>query len=180
MARHGTRYLGVLRGNNQTAKARLLQYLAGDIEPTYARPKNPKRTTVYWVRPFGFDLPAANKVRQPVRRFSTPDAANLGNALIQGYAFGPPSASDQLILKGFLAPRVAITFNRASSGTRKTSQLTGQSYKAYSGDTVIYPFGAGTSAKDKDESAVFKVIFQRAKAANVKNTCSFVPGTCSV
>jgi hypothetical protein len=180
MTKHGTRYLGILRGSNQAAKARLLQYLAGDIEPTYVRAKTPKRTIVYWVRPFGFDLPAANKVRQPVKRFSSPEAANLGNPIILGYAFGPPAASDQLILKGFLAPRVAITFNRVPSGTRKTSQLTGQSYKAYSGDTVIYPFGAGTSAKDKDESAVFRVIFGRAKAANVKNTCSFVPGTCSL
>jgi hypothetical protein len=180
MTKHGTRYLGILRGNKQAAKARLLQYLAGDIEPTYVRTKNPKRTTIYWVRPFGFDLPAANKVRQPVKRFSTPDAANLGNPIIQGYAFGPPAASAQLILKRWLAPRVAITFNRAPSGTRKTSQLTGESYKAYAGNTVIYPFGAGTSAKDKDESAVFKIIFARAKAANGKNTCSFVPGTCSL
>jgi hypothetical protein len=179
MAKKGTRYLGILRGKNQAAKTRLLQYLKGDVELTYVRAKNPKRTTVYWVRPFGLGLPAAMKVMQAVKRFSRAETANLATPLIVGYAFGPPTADNQLILKRWLAPRVAITFNRAPTGTQKTSQITGRSYKSYSGETVIYPFGAGTAAADKTEDAVFRVIFQRTKAQDSKNTCSFVPGTYS-
>jgi hypothetical protein len=157
MARHGTRYLKLLRGNDRAAKDRLLQYLNGDIEANYPRTARTPYSQVLWVRPFGF-----------------------GRNIITGYAFGPPSAADQLILKGVLAPRVAITFNRTATGTRKTSQLTGILYKSYSGNTVIFPFGAGTSAAQKTEDAVFRILLARAKKQDPSNVCSFVPGSWSV
>jgi hypothetical protein len=180
MARHGTRYLRILRGNDRAAKDRLLQYLNGDIDATYPRTPNPKRTAVYWVRPFGFDFPAAKKIMQSLSRRSSATTANLGQSLLQGFAFGPPAAADQIILKGVLAPRVAITFNRTATGTRRTSQITGRSYKSYSGDTAVFPFGAGTTASQKTEDAVFKILFARAKEQDSSNVCSFVPGSWSI
>jgi hypothetical protein len=180
MARHGTRYLKVLRGNDQAAKRRLLQYLDGQIDVSYTRTQQPKRTAIYWVRPFGVDFPAAVKIMQSVKRFSDYQTVNFARAFVLNYVFGPPTVVNQLVLKGVLAPRVAITLNRNTTGTTKTSQLTGKTYKSYSGETVIYPYGAGTSASDKSEETVFKVIFQRTKADNSRNGCSYSPGSWSV
>jgi hypothetical protein len=180
MARHGTRYLKILRGNDRAAKDRLLQYLNGDIEVTYPRTSRTPYSQVLWVRPFGFDFPAATKIMQPIKRQASDSVILLGRNIITGYAFGPPSAADQIILKGVLAPRVAITFNRTATGTRKTSQLTGRLYKSYSGNTAIFPFGAGTSAAQKTEEAVFRILLARAKEQDPSNVCSFVPGSWSV
>jgi hypothetical protein len=180
MARHGTRYLKILRGNDQAAKNRLLQYLDGTIEATYPRTVRTPYSQVLWVRPFGFDFPAQTKLRQAIKRQASDSVINLGRNIVQGYVFGPPSAADQLILKGVLAPRVAITFNRTATGTRRTSQLTGKLYKSYSGNTAIFPFGAGTSAAQKDEASVFRILLARAKEQDPSNVCSFVPGSWSV
>jgi hypothetical protein len=180
MARHGTRYLKILRGNDRAAKDRLLQYLNGDIEATYPRTGRTPYSQVLWVRPFGFDFPAATKIMQLVKRKASDSVILLGRDIVSGFAFGPPAAADQIILKGVLAPRVAITFNRTATGTRKTSQITGRSYKSYSGDTAVFPFGAGTTAAQKTEDAVFKILFARAKEQDSSNVCSFVPGSWSV
>jgi hypothetical protein len=180
MARHGTRYLKVLRGNDRAAKDRLLQYLNGDIEATYPRTPHAPVTEVLWVRPFSFDFPSQKKIMQTINRRSSPAAIPLGRPILNGFVFAAPAAADQIILKGVLAPRVAITFNRTATGTRKTSQLTGRSYKSYSGNTVIYPFGAGTAASQKTEDAVFKILLARAKDQDPSNVCSFVPGSWSV
>lgn len=180
MARHGTRYLKILRGNDRAAKDRLLQYLNGDIDVTYPRPQRTPYTQVLWVRPFGFNFPAAKKIMQSIKRRSSATVINLGRNIVQGYAFGPPAAADQIILNGVLAPRVAITFNRTATGTSKTSQLTGKRYKSYSGDTAIYPFGTGTSASQQTEDAVFRILLARAKEQDPSNICSFVPGSWSV
>lgn len=180
MARHGTRYLKILRGNDRTAKDRLLQYLNGDVEATYPRIPRTPYSQVLWVRPFGFDFPAATKIRQLIKRQASNNVIALGRDIVSGYAFGAPAAADQIILKGMLAPRVAITFNRTATGTSKTSQITGRSYKSYSGNAAVFPFGAGTAASQKTEDAVFKILFARAKEQDPSNVCSFVPGSWSV
>jgi hypothetical protein len=180
MARHGARYLKLLRGNDLAAKARLLQYLDGQIDVTYPRAQNPPRTIVYWVRPFGFELPSPKKVMQSVRRTGVVGASNVGSSIIAGFSFSTPAVSNQIILKRFRAPRAAITFNRTATGTRKTSKITGRSYKSYAGNTVVYPFGAGTKPEEMTEDAVFRIIFQRAKKQDTANVCSFVPGSWSI
>jgi hypothetical protein len=180
MARHGTRYLKILRGNDRAAKDRLLQYLDGTIEATYPRTARTPFSQVLWVRPFGFNFPAATKIMQPIKRKASDSVILLGRNIVAGYAFGPPAAADQIILKGVLAPRVAITFNRSTTGTRKTSQITGRLYKSYSGNAAIFPFGAGTSAAQKTEEAVFRILLARAKEQDPSNVCSFVPGSWSV
>jgi hypothetical protein len=180
MALQGTRYLKILRGNDRAAKARLLQYLNGDTEVTYPRTQHTSVSEVLWVRPFGFDFPPQKKIMQSISRRSSPSVIPLGRSILQGYVFAAPAAADQMILKGVLAPRVAITFNRTATGTSKTSQLTGRSYKSYSGNTLVYPFGAGTAAAQLTEEAVFRILLGRAKEQDPKNVCSFIPGSWSL
>lgn len=175
MKRRGARYLGVLRGNSNSAKTKLLAYLDGSNEVSYPKQQIASSGLKIWVRPFIPGLNTAKKVLQVQRgRGNTGDLGNY----FQTYAHQTPAAASQILLPGWIAPRVVIVKGRGT-GIRKTSQLTGKSYRSYGGESYTYPFGAGGSPIVVDENAAFRTIRGRVKAAKPEYLCSYVPGTFS-
>jgi hypothetical protein len=175
----GSRYLNILRGKRTAAaKTRLLSYLAGEIDINYpSRKGNRPDREVIWVVPFSLPVSAGAKLAQYV------NSARF--AAVSGYVAGfvdntAPAAASQLVLKGLLAPRASITTGRSGTGTDTPSKLTGLTYKNYGGQSVSVPFGEGSTAAQKDEDSVFRIIFGKVKEADGNNTCSFVPGSYSV
>jgi hypothetical protein len=180
MARkNGSRYLNILRGKRgAAAKTRLLSYLAGEVDVNYpSRAGNRPDREVLWVVPFGIPVTAGVKLAQYVNGTRFPAVS----AFVAGFVDNtPPAAASQLALKGVLAPRASITTGRSGTGTSTPSKLSGLSYKNYGGQSVSVPFGEGSTAAQKDEAAVFRLILNKVKEADGNNTCSFVPGSYSV
>jgi hypothetical protein len=177
--RSGSRYLSILRGKKgQAAKTQLLGYLDGTRQVSYpSRTGNRPTKEVIWVVPFAIPVAAGVKLAQDV------NSARLAsvNPFVLGFIDNAePATGSRLILKGVLAPRAAITTGRSQTGTSDVSKLSGLTYKKYGGDTVSVPFGEGSTAAEKSEDAVFRIIKGRVKEANGSNICSFVPGSYSV
>jgi hypothetical protein len=178
--RKGTRYLGILRGNDAPAKARLLQYFNGDIKPTYPDRQGNRPTQIpVYLDPFGIPLTAPGKLVQNVTDSTFTDVIK---GFVTGFvsAAGPATVTDRITLPGLLTCRAAITTGRSTGeGTTETSKITGNRYKKYGGKTVSVPFGEGASAELKNEDAVFRAIRTKVKEAAAANQCSFVPGSYS-
>lgn len=177
--RTGARYLSVLRGKRgAAAKTQLLGYLDGTRQVSYpARAGNRPVREEVWVVPFGIPVTAGVKLAQYV------NSVRFGavTAFVTGFVDNAaPAAASQLVLPGINSPRAAITTGRSQTGTSDISKLTGLAYKKYGGDSVSVPFGEGSTAAQKDESSVFRIILGRVKEANAGNSCSFVPGSYSV
>lgn len=178
--RKGTRYLKILRGSDQAAKTRLLQYFNGEIKPTYPerRGNRPPNTSLF-VEPFGLPFGDGIKLEQYVnsQRFVAPIPG-----FVTGFAttVAPATADDRVFIPGLLTCRAAITTGRANTaGTTETSKVTGRQYKSYGGTTVTVPFGEGNTVAEQNEETVFRIIRGRVKAENANNQCSFVPGSYS-
>lgn len=176
--RRGTRYLNILRGSDQVARDRLIQYFKGEIKPTYPERAGDRPPTVdLWVIPFGLAFTSAARLLQEMSSTGSQEQASYAAS------FGsttPPAAASRVVAPGLLVPRAAITTNRTTTGTAKISKITGRPYKDYGGTTVSVPFGEGGGTDEKNEDAVFQKIFAAVKAANTRNMCSFVPGSYSL
>jgi hypothetical protein len=175
--RQGTRYLKILRGSDEVARNRLIQYFKGEIKPTYPeRQGNRPVKEEVWVDPFGLSLSDGSKLLQFMSITGEEERAAYVNSYCSKTT---PAPAARVVAPGLLAPRAAIHTGRADTGTRETSKITGRGYKSYGGKTVSVPFGEGATAAEKSEDAVFKIIFSAVKANNAKNGCSFVPGSYS-
>jgi hypothetical protein len=176
--RKGTRYLKILRGNDQPAKTRLMQYFNGEIKPTYPeRQGNRPASQLLWLDPIGLPLGDGAKLAQEVNSQTYPNVATYVDGFV---ATAAPAVDDRIIVPGLLTARAAITTGRsAAAGTNETSKITGRQYRKYGGTTVSVPFGAGATTALQSEDAVFRVILGRVKAASAANLCSFVPGSYS-
>jgi hypothetical protein len=177
--RSGSRYLSILRGKRgQAAKTQLLGYLDGTRQVTYpSRAGNRPVKEEVWVVPFGIPVTAGVKLAQYVNSVRFGAVTTYVTGFVDNAA---PAAASQLVLPGILSPRAAITTGRSQTGTSDVSKLSGLAYKKYGGETVSVPFGEGSTASQKDETSVFRIILGRVKEANAGNTCSFVPGSYSV
>jgi hypothetical protein len=177
--RSGSRYLSILRGKRgQAAKTQLLSYLDGSRQVSYpARAGDRPQPKILWVIPFGIPVSAGAKLAQKVNSIGYTSIDKFITPYTDTTA---PTADKQLILRGILAPRAAITTGRLATGTTDTSKLSGLQYKKYGGKTVSAPFGEGATAGEKEEGAVFRLILAEVKKADTNNTCSFVPGSYSV
>jgi hypothetical protein len=176
--RGGTRYLKILRGSDQVARDRLIQYFKGEIKPTYPERQGDRPATVdLWVIPFGLAFTSAARLLQEMSSTGSNEQAQYAAAFGSTTA---PAAASRVVAPGLLVPRAAITTGRTTTGTQKTSKITGRSYKSYGGAGVSVPFGEGAGADEKSEDAVFQKIFAAVKANNTRNMCSFVPGSYSL
>jgi hypothetical protein len=176
--RKGTRYLKILRGSDEVARNRLIQYFKGEIKPTYPERAGDRPPTVdIWVIPFGLSFTSAARLLQEMSSTGTNEQAQFAGG------FGsttPPAAASRVVAPGLLVPRASITTGRTTTGTTKTSKISGRAYKSYGGASVSVPFGEGSGTDEKSEDAVFQKIFAAVKAANTRNMCSFVPGSYSL
>lgn len=177
MARRGARYLGVLRGSNERARSQLISYFRGEITPQYSarRGPRPERRLAY-VRPFNLGVAPNKFLVQEVNavRFETV------RAFATNFTFtSEPVVADRISVPGLLADRAVITTGRSGQGTRRDSQLTGNTYLSYGGDAVVVPFGRSAVAMVGSPSDVFGVITTRATNANPLNTVQFIPSSWS-
>lgn len=175
--RPGTRYLKILRGSDEVARNRLIQYFKGEIKPTYPERQGNRPSQVdLWVIPFGLQFAAGARLLQ----FMSTTATDEQNTFANGFgSTTPPAANLRVSAPGLLVPRAAITTGRSDIGSSRTSRITNRQYKSYAGATVSVPFGEGSAADEKSEDQVFRKIFTAVKNANTRNTCSFVPGSYS-
>jgi hypothetical protein len=177
MPRRRGRYLGILRGGNINARNQLISYFQGDrtVEYPERQGNRPARQEVF-VRLFGIPLEGANQLVQEVN--STRFAGV--QSFVNGFTASSLAVDSQIRARGLLAPRASFTTGRSQTGTRRTSQLTGLTYLDYGGDTVVVPFGPGTSAGQDDETEVFNIIRGRADAAPGDIVTTFIPGSTSL
>lgn len=174
MARRRSRYLGVLRGNNEAARNKLISYFRGDIQVEYpSRQGNRPATREVYVTPFGIPLETGKKLVQDVNNDRWAGVA----AFVSGFTAATHTEADQLVVPQLLVPRASITTGRSGTGTAETSKLTGLRYKSYGGQSVSVPFGEGAATDEKSPEAVFTKIFDAVKASNTANLCSFVPAS---
>lgn len=175
--RSGTRYLGILRGSDEVARNRLIQYFKGEIKPTYpARSKARPDQQQVFVKPFGIPLTASKVLVQEVN-----SARFAGvKAFVAGFTDDTATAANQVKLPGLRSPRAVIVTERSATGTSQTSKISGRAYKSAGGKGISVPFGEGETADQKSEEQVFQIILARVKAAQERNTCSFVPGSYSL
>jgi hypothetical protein len=174
----GTRYLKILRGSDQVARDRLIQYFKGEIRPTYPERGGDRPSTVdVWVMPFGLPFTAAARLLQTMSSTGTNELSSYASSFA---STTPPAAASRVVRPGLLVPRAAITTGRTQTGTSKSSKITGRPYKTYGGSSVSVPFGEGSGTDEKSENEVFQKIFAAVKTANTKNLCSFVPGSYSL
>lgn len=178
MRRKRGRYLAVLRGSDEIARNKLIEYLKGDRDVSYPG-KSGNRDPVrdIWVLPWYLGTPATTALRQEINSSQYSSISGF----INNFAFvTAPPVSERLTVPGLLSSRVAITLQRQGSGTRKTSQLTGKTYLSYGGQTVTAPFGRSTVVAQGGPQDGFAIIFGRVKAANPENLCTFIPANFGV
>ncbi|MDG2992433.1 hypothetical protein L3556_16055 [Candidatus Synechococcus calcipolaris G9] len=155
----------------------LLSYLDGSREVSYPERRVPRPDPAQVLVPtFNPDfLAEGKKLIQEVnsQRFVAPITTYVNAARCTLRAGGDTTG---VRLRGFLAPRVSIVTGRqAQSENRETSKLTGQSYIKYGGQGVVVPFGPATETETEMEAVA--AILNTAKAANIRNLVSYIPGT---
>lgn len=174
MARRRSRYIGILRGSNETARNKLISYFKGEIQVEYtSRQGNRPATLEVYVTPFGIPLETGKKLVQDVNSARWAGVSGF----VAGFTDETHAVADQINVPQLLVPRASITTQRTATGTNETSKLTGLRYKSYGGQSVSVPFGAGATAALSTPEAAFTVIFDRVKAASTANLCSFVPAS---
>lgn len=182
MTRQRSRYLGILRGRNTTARDQLIGYLTGERNVNYpSRSGNRPPMQRVFVKLFGFELPAATLLVQKVNSQRWESVKDFFNLYTKEALATEGTAEVPLEVRGIRAPRVVVTTGRSGTGTSQTSELTGLPYKSYGGTSVSVPYGPATSSNT--EIGVYQIIRGRVLADSPEdsppNTAVYVPGSIS-
>ena len=157
-SRRRSRYIGIFRGGRAEEIDRLIGYLKGTRQVNYPnrRGDRPEQQRTY-ARPFlegvgsNFYLEAASNQR----RWSTISSA-LGTR-VKTTITGSETAFK---IPNFYNPRAVFTYGISRTGSVRTSQITGRSYKNYGGDSAVSQFGLVTAGDTPaSEFAAIKAAF---------------------
>lgn len=138
-SRRRSRYLAIFRGGRAEEIDRLIGYLRGTRPAVYPERQGnrPPRLKNY-ARPFltGIGENFYLEAEYNQNRWGTISSA-IGNRVklsMTGTEVG-------LNVPNFMNPRAVFTYGISSTGTPKTSQITGRTYKDYGGDSAVSQFG---------------------------------------
>jgi hypothetical protein len=140
------------------AKEKLLAYyqrLGPETSGIGTKGNRPASVAVYVV-PFGQNFGAGNFLHATAL---TPSVAALRAAVgTHAKQTITPGTENGLRLKGTSAARVSATSGVSTTGTQKTSRLTGLHYASYGGKSFSMPFGRTSATATEREEDVFEVI----------------------
>lgn len=138
--RRRSRYIGIFRGGRADEIDRLIGFLRGTNRAVYPeRQGNRPPQQITYARPFlsGVGTDFYLEAGSNQNRWGTISAA-LGARVKTTLAVGETG----LKIPNFYNPRAVFTYGISGTGTARTSQITGRSYKDYGGDSAVGQFGA--------------------------------------
>lgn len=145
-SRRRSRYLSIFRGGRAEEIDRLIGFLRGTRQVNYPERRGnrpPQRAT--YAKPFLSGLGENFYIEASVNdnRWGTISSA-IGNRV----KLTLTSEESGLKVPRFYNPRAVFTFGISQTGTAKTSQITGRSYKDYGGDSAVSQFGRTTGTQN--------------------------------
>lgn len=169
--RRRSRYLSIFRGGRAEEIDRLIGYLRGTRQVSYPeRRGNRPEQQITYARPFlsgvgeNFYLEASSRSD----RWGT-----ISGALGSRVKTTLTSTETGLRIPNFYNPRAVFTYGLSGTGTVKTSQITGRSYKDYGGTSAVGQFGR--TAAGQNPEAEFLLIRADFVGTSSARRVSYVP-----